>query len=369
MTEEQKPVLDHGPWGETSDIDWSGYVEEMFGELRSLSLPLPDMVQGTVRLRRGIGFFHIPSLAITEFVPESMQSSLSVILVHGGYHSQFCWSWVAAWLCNAGLRVITLDLPGHGLSSGWDEKGIPQDRPVYQRDFAAQVEVVRGYTLDDYARAVGYAIHEMGLDPAQVVVVGHSMSGGVVQLVAQDVTVAGVVVLGMSNRRYASVQLPGMLWNRHVFTMVDAARHSNKLLSEKFISYYFLSHCGSSGLVGWLRGHLQAESQHFSQAPQHDTKTYQRSHEGNDAEFLGRPPVRYIRGELDHLALPSALEMSVRRSAVSSMTTLPGLPHDAMVPVDSRPDGWQMLAEEIGTFTSVLGVPHSQVLMRDRHAG
>lgn len=34
------------------------------------------------------------------------------LLVHGAWHSSFCWTQVSAWLAAAGHRVVAIDLPG-----------------------------------------------------------------------------------------------------------------------------------------------------------------------------------------------------------------------------------------------------------------
>ncbi|QBD79643.1 alpha/beta fold hydrolase [Ktedonosporobacter rubrisoli] len=82
------------------------------------------------------------------------------VLVHGAWHGMWCWDKVAPLLRQAGHRVITFDLPGHG-----------QDKtPVSE------------VTLDLYARRVGDVLAEQS-EP--VILVGHSMGGVAVSEAAE----------------------------------------------------------------------------------------------------------------------------------------------------------------------------------------
>lgn len=81
------------------------------------------------------------------------------VLVHGAWMGQFAWELVAPRLEEAGHRVITLDLPGHG-----DDQADPA-----------------GISLDSYRAAVLAALGDSG----DVVLVGHSMGGMVISAVAE----------------------------------------------------------------------------------------------------------------------------------------------------------------------------------------
>ena len=94
-----------------------------------------------------------------------------LVLVHGAGGSRLDWAPELRRLPDA--RVIALDLPGHGKSTAPGRN-----------------------TLDAYARDVAALLDALALDRA--VIVGHSMGGGVAQLLALDwpERIAGLVLLG-----------------------------------------------------------------------------------------------------------------------------------------------------------------------------
>jgi pimeloyl-ACP methyl ester carboxylesterase len=83
------------------------------------------------------------------------------VLVHGGGHGAWCWYKIVPRLEAAGHRVITPDMPGHGL-----------DRTP-----------LAGLTQHDYAAAL-VAVLDAIDEP--VVLVGHSMGGMTVELAAEQ---------------------------------------------------------------------------------------------------------------------------------------------------------------------------------------
>ncbi|MEU7632915.1 alpha/beta fold hydrolase [Nocardia sp. NPDC049220] len=82
------------------------------------------------------------------------------VLVHGAAHGAWCWYKVAARLEAAGHRVITPDLPGHGI-----------DRTPMQ-----------GLSINDYAIAVESILNTLD-EPA--ILVAHSLGGLTAQIVAE----------------------------------------------------------------------------------------------------------------------------------------------------------------------------------------
>jgi pimeloyl-ACP methyl ester carboxylesterase len=86
------------------------------------------------------------------------------VLVHGGWLGAWSWEGVVQRLEAAGHRAYAVDLPGHG---------------------GRRHEAVRRPTGADYAAAVVERLTE--LDLRDVVLVGHSLGGLTVQLVAQQV--------------------------------------------------------------------------------------------------------------------------------------------------------------------------------------
>ena len=82
------------------------------------------------------------------------------VLVHGAWHGAWCWEKVVPLLEDAGHTVVAPDLPGHG------EDGTPPSE----------------LSMQSYADRVVAAVDEQ---PEPVVLVGHSMGGIVVSLVAE----------------------------------------------------------------------------------------------------------------------------------------------------------------------------------------
>ncbi|MFE9328691.1 alpha/beta fold hydrolase [Nocardia sp. NPDC052278] len=82
------------------------------------------------------------------------------VLVHGGCHGAWCWHKTVPLLEAAGHRVLTPDLPGHGV-----------DRTP-----------IKGLTQHDYAAAVESVLRALD-EP--VVLVGHSLGGMTVALAAE----------------------------------------------------------------------------------------------------------------------------------------------------------------------------------------
>lgn len=118
-------------------------------------------------------------------VPGEAGGGPPVVLVHGAAQDTLSWRFVLPGFAAAGYDVWALDLPGHGKSA------LPASGPV--DDLAVYADVVAAFC--DTLRLA---------DP---VVVGHSMSGGVVlHLLADtpDRLHAGVVVdgAGFTNRTY-----------------------------------------------------------------------------------------------------------------------------------------------------------------------
>jgi len=77
------------------------------------------------------------------------------VLVHGAWHGSWCWDKVAPLLEAKGHKVIAPDLPGHG----------------------ADKTPISEITLDSYAARV---CEVLDAQPEPVILVGHSMGGGVI---------------------------------------------------------------------------------------------------------------------------------------------------------------------------------------------
>lgn len=105
------------------------------------------------------------------FFTDSKANTTPIILIHGAGGSHLHWS---PQLRHAkDLRVIAVDLPGHGKSGG------------------AGCE-----SIEEYASAIIEMINELKIEKA--IIGGHSMGGGIAQLLALDYAerVAGLVLVG-----------------------------------------------------------------------------------------------------------------------------------------------------------------------------
>jgi pimeloyl-ACP methyl ester carboxylesterase len=82
------------------------------------------------------------------------------VLVHGAFHGGWCWYKLAALLERSGHHVVAPDLPGHGRNPA------------------------SGVTLDSY---VDFVVDLLGRQAEPVVLVGHSMGGGIITAAAEAV--------------------------------------------------------------------------------------------------------------------------------------------------------------------------------------
>ena len=83
------------------------------------------------------------------------------VLIHGAWHGGWCWYKVVALLEQQGHTVVAPDLPSHGRDK----------TPLSDVTFAAYVDSV---------------CHVVDAQPEPVVLVGHSMGGGIITQVAED---------------------------------------------------------------------------------------------------------------------------------------------------------------------------------------
>lgn len=86
----------------------------------------------------------------------------TVILIHGAWHTSWCWHKVARQLSSASLSVLTPDLPGHGSL----------------RTLSSHI------SLDTYTR---YIIDLVNQQTLPVCLVGHSMGGMIISQVANEI--------------------------------------------------------------------------------------------------------------------------------------------------------------------------------------
>lgn len=130
-------------------------------------------------LRLGCGLAASPSaLASGSTSPAGRRPPL--VLVHGAWHSAYCWCEVADRLRSDGFHVSALDLPGHGMHARYPASYFAAG----QTGFDSEPSPLRYISLDDAARAV-IAVLERAQGRVKPVLVGHSMGGSVITRAAE----------------------------------------------------------------------------------------------------------------------------------------------------------------------------------------
>ncbi len=119
----------------------------------------------------------LPSAA--KAAPRKALRQTTFVLVHGAWHNSLTWSRVVGPLSALGHRVVTLDLPGHGVNARFPASYFQTDREAMTTERSPSADL----TLDDAADAVLETIR--GLDGERVVLVGHSMAGHMLSRVAE----------------------------------------------------------------------------------------------------------------------------------------------------------------------------------------
>jgi len=102
------------------------------------------------------------------------------VLVHGAWHSSYCWCEVANQLRADGFRVIAIDLPGHGLHARYPASYFTER----QAGFDTEVSPLGDVTLDAAATAVIAAL-DHGQGRTKPILVGHSLGGTVITRAAE----------------------------------------------------------------------------------------------------------------------------------------------------------------------------------------
>ncbi|RYG29638.1 MAG: alpha/beta fold hydrolase [Chitinophagaceae bacterium] len=93
----------------------------------------------------------------------AQSSDATFILVHGGWHGAWCWYKVLPQMKDYGLKVLPIDLPGHG------------------KDTTPAASV----TMDDYVNKVGEVANTIN---GKVILLGHSSAGTVIAQAAEQIT-------------------------------------------------------------------------------------------------------------------------------------------------------------------------------------
>jgi pimeloyl-ACP methyl ester carboxylesterase len=97
------------------------------------------------------------------------------VLVHGGGHGGWCFGQVAPYLVQEGHAVVSPDLPGHGVNARFPRSW--WSRAQEPGKFAAEPSPVAELTLTDLAAGVSAVVRQLARPDRQVILVGHSMAG------------------------------------------------------------------------------------------------------------------------------------------------------------------------------------------------
>ncbi len=116
----------------------------------------------------------------------------TIVLVHGAWGSSWSWDKVKPMLENAGYRVVTFDLPGHGTDK----------KPA------------NTLTLDDFVDATVKVLKEQ---PEPVVLLGHSLGGTVISQAAE----------------YCPEKISKLVYYS-AFMLVDGEKQFDRIVSDKF---------------------------------------------------------------------------------------------------------------------------------------
>ncbi len=110
----------------------------------------------------------------------SDRSTATFVLIHGAWHSSFCWGEVAERLRARGHRVLAIDLPGHGIHAQYPKSYFEQG----QVGFDTEPSPLGQVTLEVAAAAVVAALKQVqGVN--RPVLVGHSLGGTVITRAAE----------------------------------------------------------------------------------------------------------------------------------------------------------------------------------------
>jgi pimeloyl-ACP methyl ester carboxylesterase len=119
-----------------------------------------------------------------------------MVLVHGSWHSSFCWARVTPHLVRLGITPLAIDLPGCGLQGKFPSSMYA--RPFDESAFKRQASPVASITLDDYASYLSKIVDDL-VDSNQgpIYLVGHSLGGLTLNKVAESKArkIAGLIYL------------------------------------------------------------------------------------------------------------------------------------------------------------------------------
>ena len=107
------------------------------------------------------------------------------LLMHGAWHGSWAYAQVIPTLAQYGHAAVAIDLPGHGLDARFPRSYLkrPLDRAAFAAEPSPVSEVTLAQCVDHVIRTIGQ-LHSGGFK--RVVLVSHSLSGGVMTRVAEQ---------------------------------------------------------------------------------------------------------------------------------------------------------------------------------------
>lgn len=228
-------------------------------------------------------------------------------LVHGAWHGAWCWERLTPELESMGHRVITMDLPGDDSSA----------------------------SFDDYADTVGAALGDHPGD--DLILVGHSMAGNTIPLVAAQRPVRRLVYL------CALIPIPGQ-------TLVHQMANDSEMLNPDYAQG--LGESDSDGRRAWVnketaRKHLFGDCDEDTASAAFTRLCPQATHPYRLPCSLAALPVvdsTYVLSTEDRIVNPDWSRRSARERLDAELIELPG----SHSPFLSRPADLAELLDRLG---------------------
>ncbi|MFB1482597.1 alpha/beta fold hydrolase [Corallococcus sp. RDP092CA] len=122
----------------------------------------------------------LPGIGLAAAPSKAPRKASTFLLVHGAWHNALHWTRVSEALSAKGHRVVTLDLPGHGLNARFPTSYLTGDAARFKEERSPQADI----TLDTCADAVVAALQRLQ-GGGRPVLVGHSAGGTVITRAAE----------------------------------------------------------------------------------------------------------------------------------------------------------------------------------------
>ena len=248
-------------------------------------------------------------------MPPEASDAPALLLVHGAWHGAWCWEdGFAPYLRENGLRVETIDLPGHGQPS---PKRLPWLR------------------IADYVDAVEAKLHSMD---GPVVVAGHSMGGYTVQKLMErrPANLAGAILVAAATPRGVWGVVSNMLLKHPL----------DFLVANLTMNLYHLVRTPQRAQALFHGEHMPAEAarKHWKRLNNESFRAF--------LDMLGLAPIRpgkadpalpklVLGGENDVIFPPKVVNANAAAHGVSA-SIYPGMPHNLM-----QDEQWQQVADDM----------------------